>query len=70
MANRTFNLTNGVSFGAQYEAVAADATANEITFIFKAAGSTTPVDYPIVASFLIVTAANVNYPLVQDTSIR
>lgn len=63
MANKVFRVTNGVSFGAKYTIVAADATANEITFVFKGSGDN-PVGYPIVASFLI-TRSGVNVPLVD-----
>lgn len=62
MADRVFRLTNGVSFGARYTVVAADATANEITFIFKSADSTSVVPYPIAVSVL-VTRAGVNIAL-------
>ena len=62
MAERIFRLTNGVSFGARYTVTAADATNNEITFVFKGVGENA-VDYPLAATFQIVTAANVHVPL-------
>jgi hypothetical protein len=67
MADKIFRLTNGVSFGAMYTITAADATANQINFVFKALDKDTPVPYPLVASVLI-TRAGVNIPL-GDTVI-
>jgi hypothetical protein len=61
MANRIFRLTNGVSFGAKYTAIAADATAEEITFIFKGVGGDA-VSYPIAAC-ITVTRVGVNVTL-------
>jgi len=61
MANKVFRLTNGVSFGAKYTIVAADATANEITFVFKGGGDLA-VGYPLAASILI-TRSGVNVSL-------
>lgn len=61
MADRTFRLTNGVSFGARYTVVAADATAKEVTFVFKGTGDLA-VQYPLAAS-ITVTRAGINVPL-------
>lgn len=61
MANRIFRLTNGVSFGAKYTVVAADATAGEITFIFKGTGDQA-VSYPLAAN-ISVTRSGVNVAL-------
>jgi len=61
MADKVFRLTNGVSFGARYTVTAGDATAEEITFIFKGSGENA-VSYPIVAN-IIVTRSGVNIPL-------
>ena len=61
MADKIFRLTNGVSFGARYTVTAGDATAKEITFIFKGSGENA-VSYPIVAN-IVVTKSGVNIPL-------
>jgi hypothetical protein len=61
MADKVFRLTNGVSFGARYTVTDGDATAEEITFIFKGSGENA-VSYPIVAN-IIVTRSGVNIPL-------
>lgn len=61
MAERIFRLTNGVSFGARYTVVAADATAGEITFIFKGTGDQA-VSYPLAAN-ISVTRSGVNVAL-------
>ena len=61
MAERIFRLTNGVSFGARYTVVAADAAAGEATFIFKGTGDQA-VSYPLAAN-ISVTRSGVNVAL-------